>query len=357
MNTLSTSFIKKMLLVFLVTAGLYVAKDFLIPFAIGGVLATLFLPFCKWMEKKKVPRIVASFICLFALLLAVAGFFALVGWQISSLVTDVSLVKQKVVETTAQLQQYLLAHFGISLNEQKDMLKNQQDSISAFLSSLAGSLSFILTSSILVLVYLLLLLIYRGHIKVFILKLSAAEQKENVEQVLLRATNVSQQYLVGLAKMIVCLWVMYGIGFSVLGVKNAILFAVICGFLEIVPFIGNITGTAITVLVAAVNGGSFAMLGGIVLTYGIVQLIQGWVLEPLILGPQVKINPFFTIIALVLGELIWGIPGIVLAIPLTAMFKIVCDHVESLKPYGFLIGEIETNTTALNFVTRIKNWF
>jgi predicted PurR-regulated permease PerM len=75
MNTLSTSFIKKMLLVFLVVAGLYIAKDFLIPFAIGGVLATLFLPFCKWMEKKNVPRIVASFICLFALLLAVAGFF------------------------------------------------------------------------------------------------------------------------------------------------------------------------------------------------------------------------------------------------------------------------------------------
>jgi predicted PurR-regulated permease PerM len=346
-----------MLLVFLVVAGLYIAKDFLIPFAIGGVLATLFLPFCKWMEKKNVPRIVASFICLFALLLAVAGFFALVGWQISSLVTDISLVKQKAVETTAQLQQYLLAHFGISLNEQKDMLKNQQDSISGFLSSLAGSLSFILTSSILVLVYLLLLLIYRGHIKNFILKLSAAEQNENVEQVLLRATNVSQQYLVGLAKMIFCLWVMYGIGFSVLGVKNAILFAVICGLLEIVPFIGNITGTAITVLVAAVNGGSFAMLGGIVLTYGIVQLIQGWVLEPLILGPQVKINPFFTIVALVLGELIWGIPGIVLAIPLTAMFKIVCDHVEALKPYGFLIGEIETNTITPNFITRIKNWF
>lgn len=357
MNTLSTSFIKKMLLVFLVTAGLYVAKDFLIPFAIGGVLATLFLPFCKWMEKKKVPRIVASFICLFTLLIALAGFFTLIGWQISSLVTDISLVKQKAVEITAQLQQYLLMHFGISLNEQKDMLKNQQDSISAFLTSLAGSLSFILTSSILVLVYLLLLLMYRGHIKIFILKLAAVEQSENVEQVLLRATNVSQQYLVGLAKMIVCLWVMYSIGFSVLGVKNAILFAVICGFLEIVPFVGNITGTTITVLVAAVNGGSYAMLGGIVLTYGIVQLIQGWVLEPLILGPQVKINPFFTILALVLGELIWGIPGIVLAIPLTAMFKIVCDHVEALKPYGFLIGEIETNTTTPNFITRIKNWF
>ena len=83
------------------------------------------------------------------------------------------------------------------------------------------------------------------------------------------------------------------------------------------------------------------LLGSIVIVYGIVQLIQGWILEPLILGPQVKINSLFTIIALVLGELIWGIPGIILAIPLTAMFKIVCDHIEPMKPYGFLIGEIE----------------
>jgi predicted PurR-regulated permease PerM len=114
--------------------------------------------------------------------------------------------------------------------------------------------------------------------------------------------------------------------------------------LEIIPFIGNLTGTGITVLVAAVNGGSMAMLGGIVIVYGSVQLIQGWVLEPLILGPQVKINPFFTILALVLGEIIWGIPGIILAIPLTAITKIICDHIDSLKPYGFLIGELESSS-------------
>jgi predicted PurR-regulated permease PerM len=77
------------------------------------------------------------------------------------------------------------------------------------------------------------------------------------------------------------------------------------------------------------------------LTYGIIQFIQGWVLEPLILGRQVKINPLFTILALVFGEIIWGIPGVILAIPITAMLKIVCDHIDALKPYGFLIGEIK----------------
>jgi predicted PurR-regulated permease PerM len=148
---------------------------------------------------------------------------------------------------------------------------------------------------------------------------------------------------------------MYSIGFSIMGVKNAFFFAILCGLLEIVPFIGNITGTTLTALMSAVQGAGVPMLVGIVCTYGIIQFIQGWVLEPLILGPQVKINPFATVIALVLGELLWGIPGIFLAIPLVAMFKIVCDHIDPLKPYGFLIGKIETGKDEPGFIKKIMN--
>ncbi|HLC83420.1 MAG TPA: AI-2E family transporter, partial [Bacteroidia bacterium] len=90
--------------------------------------------------------------------------------------------------------------------------------------------------------------------------------------------------------------------------------------------------------------------------YGMVQFIQGWVLEPLIVGSEVKINPLFTIIALVIGGLIWGIPGIFLAIPLIAMLKIVFDHIEPLKPYGFLIGEIQSKNGDHTFIKKIKKW-
>jgi predicted PurR-regulated permease PerM len=207
-------------------------------------------------------------------------------------------------------------------------------------------------------VYVALLLFYRNHIKEFLLKLSPQSQRDEMEKIIFRSANVTQQYLIGLGKMIVCLWIMYGIGFSILGVKNAIFFAILCGVLEIIPFIGNITGTTITVLVAAMDGGSFPMLGGIVATYGVVQLIQGWVLEPLIVGPQVKINPLFTIIALVVGEILWGIPGIIVAIPLIAMLKVFCDHIDSLKPYGFLIAEIESEPSKPNFILeKVKGWF
>jgi len=85
----------------------------------------------------------------------------------------------------------------------------------------------------------------------------------------------------------------------------------------------------------------------------VVQFIQGWLLEPIIIGQHVRINPFTTVIALVLGNLIWGIPGIFLAIPLIAMVKIVCDHIESLKPYGFLIGDIVTGKEKKEFIKKM----
>ena len=88
-----------------------------------------------------------------------------------------------------------------------------------------------------------------------------------------------------------------------------------------------------------VQGGGSGMIIGVLITYAIVQFIQTYILEPLVVGAEVNINPLFTIFVLVAGELVWGIPGMVLAIPLLGIAKIICDHIEPLKPYGFLIGQ------------------
>jgi predicted PurR-regulated permease PerM len=340
-NATSTAIIKKLLLLFLLVAGLYFAKRFLVPLSIAAVLATLFLPLCSWLEQKRVPRWAAALTCLILLFLAASFIGAMLGWQIAELANDIVQIKLRTLHLFARFQQFIFSHFNISLQEQTQIIKNQQNFIASILSRVAGSLSSALMSFILTVVYVFLLLYYRSHIKDFILQLTSPAHREETRQVIYRAAHVSQQYLLGLSKMILCLWIMYGISFSLLGIKNAIFFAILCGLLEIVPFIGNLTGVTITVLVAVVHGAELSLLVGVVGTYGAVQLIQGWILEPLILGPQVKINPLFTILALVVGELIWGIPGIVLAIPLTAILKIVCDHIDSLKPYGFLMGEIK----------------
>lgn len=354
MTTTNASVIKKLLLLFLVFAGLYYAKAFLMPLFIGGILATLFLPFCNWMEKKKIPRALAVFICLLSLAFIITSIFVFLGWKIYDLLDDFTLIKKVSIETVSCVQKYIFDHLNLSIDEQFKILKNEQPSIGNVMQIILGSLAYFLTNLILVLVYFLFLLYYRVHIKIFFLKHTAASQRSEMEQLIDNAAGISQQYLLGISKMIVLLWIMYGIGFSFLGVENALFFAILCGLLEVVPYIGNITGTVLTVVVAALHGANLSMLGGIVIVYGVIQLIQGWILEPLILGPQVKINPLFTIFALVLGELLWGIPGVILAIPITAMFKIICDHIEPLKPYGFLIGEIESEKTENGLLRRLK---
>jgi predicted PurR-regulated permease PerM len=354
MTNQSSTFLQKLSLVFLIILALYFAKDFLIPLCIGGILATLFLPFCNWMENKKMPKSLAVLFCFITLLLIIVSLFSLLGWKISELLNDLTVIKQKSIDIGNQMQHYIFNHLNISIEEQLSILKKEQPSYSDIFQIIFGSIASIFASLILVLVYFIFLLYYRNHIKNFLLKLVSSSKREEMEQVIYNATCISQQYLLGLSKMIFLLWIMYGIGFGIIGVENAIFFAILCGLLEIVPYVGNITGTILTVLVAAIHGANPTLLGGIVIVYAIVQLIQGWLLEPLILGPQVKINPLFTIIVLVIGQLLWGIPGIILAIPLTAIFKIICDHIDDLKPYGFLIGEINLPEKRVEIIEKVK---
>ena len=354
MTTSLSSVIKKLLVIFLLFSGLYFAKDFLIALCIGGILATLFLPFCNWLEKKKLPKGLAVFVCFLGLLFLISILISLLGYKISELINDIAALKQKCIQTGTQIQKYIFDHLDISISEQFEILKNEQPSYANMVQIMIGSITSFLSSFILLVVYFVFLLYYRNHIKNFLIQFTAKSQQDEMEEIIQKVASVSQQYLVGLSKMIFLLWIMYGIGFSIIGVENAIFFAVLCGLLEIVPFVGNITGTTLTVLVSALHGATLETIVAIVIVYGIVQLIQGWILEPLILGPQVKINSLFTIIVLVLGELLWGIPGIILAIPLTAMFKIVCDHIEPMKPYGFLICEIETSKKEIGFIAKIK---
>lgn len=357
MTSNETSVLKKLLIVFLVVAGLYFAKSFLIPLCIGAVLATLFLPLHKWLHLKKVPNGLSALICLLALLTITTLIFSLLGWQLGKLTSDVALLKTRSVEIINDIQYFLFNNLGISFSQQSEILRNEQLSVAQIAQTIFGSVASIVTNTILVLAYVFLLLFYRAHIKDFFLKLAGEHQQNETELIIHGVTHVSQEYLLGMTKMIFCLWVMYGIAFSALGVENALFFAILCGILEIVPYLGNLVGTILTLLIAAIHGASPMLLFGIVTTYATIQFIQGWILEPLILGAQVKINPLFTILALIIGQLVWGIPGVFLAIPIIAMVKIMCDHVDALKPYGFLIGEIKHEKRESRFILRIKSWF
>ena len=339
---LQTSALQKvvlfLLLGFLIVGAMYYAKPFLVPLCFGGLLAMLFLPLNRWFERKKIPKGISILFCIIIFLGLLTGIIWLISWQITDLASESTDVENKIRKMISQAKEYIGTHFGISKKQQEKIITEQAEQNGAMLSNLGSFLTGFIVDFILMLVYIFLFMFYRGRIKTFILQLISSQQKKNTETIIHDIQKVSQQYITGLGMMIACLWIMYSIGFSIVGVKYAVLFAIICGLLEIIPFIGNLTGTLLAILMVVIQGGGAGMVLGVVITYLIVQFLQTYLLEPLVVGAEVNINPLFTIIILVVGELIWGIPGMVLAIPLLGIIKIICDHVPSLKPYGYLIG-------------------
>jgi predicted PurR-regulated permease PerM len=349
----------RILLLFILVFGiLYIASAVLIPLTFGVVLSMLLLPICHWLQGKGMSNGFASILSVVVLLIVIGGLVTMLQYQLSDLVNDLGKIEERVNNIIAGLKDYVKQHFGISHSEQQKIIKEQQGSsmgkAAGMVTTLIGSLAGILIDMILVLVYTFLFIFYRGHFKKFILRLFKPDNRKETEAVLDNAGKVTQNYLGGLGLMIVMLWIMYGIGFTIAGVNNALFFAVLCGILELVPFAGNITGTSITVLMALAQSGDTRVVIGVLITYGLVQLIQTYVLEPLVVGDRLNINPLFTILIIVVGEAVWGIPGMILAVPLLGMFKIVCDHCEPLKDYAFLIGPPkEKKGEGGNFITRM----
>ncbi len=358
---LLTKTIQVLLLIVLTVGILYLGRPFLVPIALATLLAMLLLPVGTWLEKKGLNRGLSSLVSVLMLVAGIVSIIALLSWQMSNVAEDLSQIKTVATERIEQVRQYLSQTMGISREDQDKMVKENQSSgaggAAQVGAAIVGGLLGGLVTLIIAIVYIFMFLYFRAHFKKFILQLVPATEKAETTRVIAESTQVAQKYLGGLGLMIAILWVLYSIGFSIVGVKNAIFFAVLCGILEIVPYVGNLTGTVITLLMVVAQGGDSGIMLGVLITYGLVQFFQNNVLTPLIVGSEVNINPVFTIMALLLGELVWGIPGMILAIPMLGILKIICDHVEPLKPYGFLLGPAGGKKPKSGFSDKIRGWF
>ncbi|SKB87634.1 Predicted PurR-regulated permease PerM [Parapedobacter luteus] len=339
-------------------ASLYFAAPFLIPVILAALLAMLLNRVSEMLEKKGLNRALAALVPVALVLGVVVLLVFVLSWQVNRMTDDFDNMKETVTTKIDALRSWVSETLGIPKAEQAKMLNGgerqatQQTSTVVF--SVINTLTSIAVDGVLIIVYTYLLIFYRAHLKKFILRIVPDDKRQDADRIVHKSVAVAGQYLIGLFKMVVVLWIMYGIGFSIAGLEGAILFAIICGMLEIVPFFGNFVGNLIAILAALAQGGDARMVLGIVLVYLTVQFLQTYILEPLVVGQQVNINPLFTIMGLVAGELLWGIAGMALAIPLIGIIKIICDNIPQLQAYGALIGPAGTRKNRTSFLDSLK---
>jgi predicted PurR-regulated permease PerM len=313
-------------------------KPFLAPFVTAVVLALLMVPVSKKFEKWGFKRVYASLTGTIFLLLASIAFAFVVSLQIAQFLNDWGKVKERIMPKIEQLEQKVYSTTPINKQDLK-----LQDSVSAksvgkrALGFINSFYSF-MGDYLLTFIYVFFLLNYRSKFRKFFIKLFPDDKRQEVSHVLVETASITQGYLLGKFLLMVFLAVLYAIGMGVSGVSNFIVISILAALLTIIPYIGNIIGFVLAIGLGYVTSGDTGALIGIIVTFTVVQFVESYVLEPYVVGDKVNLDPLMTIIAVVVGSLVWGVIGMILSVPILGVANLIFRHVQPLKPFAYLLG-------------------
>lgn len=333
----------QLLLVGLIVAFMILAKNILIPFTIAVVFTFLLLPVSVKLQKWRFPKALAILI---SILLALSVFMAMIYFfysQVVSFVNDWPVLKETMTGKWVSFQQFISETFHVSQLEQQVWLKTKiQESASTggvLVLGIFSATGTFLASFALIPIYIFFLSFYQDKFREFVRLIATEGKHEQALLVVKKVSLVSQKYLIGIFLDVIILSVLNSTGFLILGLPHAILFGVLASMLNIIPYIGVLIGSTLPILMAFLTKDAMSYplaVGGICF---VVQFLDNNFITPYVVGSSVSINPLTATLVLIASALIWGIPGMILCMPLTGMAKVVCDNVESMKPYGFLLGE------------------
>jgi predicted PurR-regulated permease PerM len=281
--------------------------------------------------------------------------------QILSFINDWPVLQNSLNAKWESLQQFVSETFHISRIEQKAWLttkiKENASTGGVLILGIFSATTSFMASFALIPVYIFFLTLYQDKFKEFVRLITKEDKNEHALLVVKKVSQVSQKYLVGIFLDVVILSILNSTGFLILGLPHAILFGVLISFLNIIPYIGILIGSSLPILMAFLTNDALAYPLAVAGVCVVVQFLDNNFITPYVVGSSVSINPLTATLVLIGSSLIWGIPGMVLCLPLTGMAKVVCDNVESLKPYGFLLGEEVNYTNQEHVQDKVKRRF
>jgi AI-2 transport protein TqsA len=175
----------------------------------------------------------------------------------------------------------------------------------------------------------------------FVVELFDPSQNEKVQAIIIRIRSLINSYVLGLLIEMSVVAVLIFTSMMIIGVKYALLISIMAAVLNIIPYLGIYFCMAIAMLITTVTSTTGHVVA-VAIVFIVTHFLDANLILPHVVGGKVKMNPFITILAVLIGHLIWGIPGMFLFIPLMAMIRLVSDEVPGMKPWAILLGEEKT---------------
>ncbi len=314
-------------------------KSILVPISFSILLAVLLNPLVNILQRWHVQKAVAILIAILIAIIIIVGVIYFITTELANFSDQLPLLKKKFGQLFLNLQQFVLLHFNIPLARQQQYLAEAQSGLKPLIGTALGTVMGTLAMIFLLPVYTFLFLFYKVLILNFLYESFSETNSNEVNAVLKQTKGAIQSYMFGLLLEALIVAIFNIAALFILGVEYAILLGLVGAILNILPYIGGIIAILLPVIVATITKDGYHTQLGILAAYLVIQFIDNHFLVPYIVSSKVKINALVSIVIVLLGNALWGVPGMFLSIPFLGILKIIFDRVPDLKPWGKLFGD------------------
>lgn len=347
---------------------LILAKTVLIPLAFALLTAFILYPLVRKYESWGVNKTMATLFAMLTLVLIIGGGITLFSSQIFQLSENVSEFKDKILRVFAEVTVFINGNFpmanplekGELLEKLRGWLKESTGSLVN--QTFSGTVAF-LTGLLSAVVFTFLILLYSSGLVHAMTNFYPERYRSQALSMLKSVYKVGKSYLFGMSLIISILGVINSVGLWIIGIESPFLFGFLAAILAIIPYVGTVVGAAIPIVYAFIVYDSIWMPVAIAIFFWAVQVVESNFLTPKIVGGKLQVNALTAILSIIIGASVWGIAGMILFLPFSAMLKVVAESYIELKPLSLLIGNenyteaSSTLTTGTSRLKRILAWF
>jgi AI-2 transport protein TqsA len=326
----------------LILLFMWFGRSLLVPLFFSFLVAILLHPVAKYFERRRFPRPLAAIITLLIFMVLVGGLFYFFSHQVVRLSRDLPALQTKILEKWGDIQDWISETYHITNTQQVAyMNKSATGILNTAMNSVATTFVGIAETLVLTIfffIFTFFILQYRRLLMRFVIELFHESHNERVVGMISNIRALINSYVMGLLLEMCVVGLLIFFSLMIIGVKYALMISILAAVLNIIPYLGIYFCMAVALLITAATN-STGHVVAVAIVFLVTHFADANVILPHVVGGKVKLNPFITILVVLIGHLVWGIPGMFLFIPLTAMFRLVSEEIPGMKPWAILIGE------------------
>lgn len=312
----------------------YYGSSLLVPLLLAAIIATLLDRPTEKFKEWGFPHWLAMTVSLVLMGIVLFLLFWLVSSQIGNMADDWPTIKEKATEKYGLLSEWIKQAFQIDPARFVDDNVDLTDRLKSLSELFLTSFTNFLAQSFIILIYTILFMMQKKMFMRFFKKL--VKNGNAGSGILTGSSRIISNYMYGKGIVMLFLFVVYYLGFIFGQVPFALFLALFAALFSIIPYVGNLIGGGVAVVLAYLySGGTPALI--VIAVICVAQLLENYILTPWIIGDRIDLNPFITIFGVILLSVLWGVVGAIIALPVVGVLKVLFEHTNGMEPYAYLL--------------------